>query len=196
MNPGSARYPSRDPGSDLAMTGDTKPPYGGASEPPAMTTETPAAGTTHLTDRAPHMPVRSPLATRLGAFGVVGGLAFLIDLGVYNLVRLTVLDGSPIWSKVVSVAVATAFAWWGNRTLTFRATRGRPSHHEFVLFVLANVIGLLIAAACLFVSHYVLGLRSPLADNISGNVVGLVLGTLFRFYAYDRFVFRKPVART
>ena len=38
-------------------------------------------------------------------------------------------------------------------------------------------------------SHYVLDLRSPLADNISANGVGLVLGTLFRFWAYRRFVF-------
>ncbi|MGZ4722528.1 MAG: GtrA family protein, partial [Oryzihumus sp.] len=30
---------------------------------------------------------------------------------------------------------------------------------------------------------------SPLADNISANGVGLVLGTLFRFWAYRRFVF-------
>jgi hypothetical protein len=46
-----------------------------------------------------------------------------------------------------------------------------------------------IALACLAVSHYLLDLRSPLADNISANGVGLVLGTLFRFWAYRRFVF-------
>ena len=46
-----------------------------------------------------------------------------------------------------------------------------------------------IALACLTVSHYVMDLRSPLADNISANGVGLVLGTLFRFWAYRRFVF-------
>ena len=34
-----------------------------------------------------------------------------------------------------------------------------------------------------------LDLRSPLADNVSANGVGLVLGTLFRFWAYRRFVF-------
>ena len=33
-------------------------------------------------------------------------------------------------------------------------------------------------------------LDSQLADNIAGNGVGLVLGTLFRFWAYRTFVFR------
>ena len=46
-----------------------------------------------------------------------------------------------------------------------------------------------IALLCLGVSHYVLGFTSPLADNIAANVVGLVLGTAFRFYAYRTWVF-------
>jgi hypothetical protein len=48
---------------------------------------------------------------------------------------------------------------------------------------------MLIALACLWFSHYALGLTSVLADNISANVVGLALGTLFRFWSYRRWVF-------
>jgi hypothetical protein len=39
------------------------------------------------------------------------------------------------------------------------------------------------------VSHYALGFTSVLADNISGNVIGLGLGTLFRFTFYRLWVF-------
>ncbi|MHA7280916.1 hypothetical protein ACX80H_14345 [Arthrobacter sp. MDT2-2] len=39
-------------------------------------------------------------------------------------------------------------------------------------------------------SHYVLGLTSPLANNISANVVGVLLGNVFRYVAYRFFVFR------
>jgi len=53
------------------------------------------------------------------------------------------------------------------------------------------VIGMVIALACLAISHYALGLTSMLADNISANGVGLVLGTSFRFWSYRTFVFRK-----
>jgi hypothetical protein len=48
---------------------------------------------------------------------------------------------------------------------------------------------MLIAWACLAISHYLLGLTGPLADNISANGFGLVLGTVFRFWSYRKFVF-------
>lgn len=139
--------------------------------------------------------VRSRLVSQLISFGFIGGLAFVVDLTVYNIVRATILQDSPIWSKVVSVAVATVFAWLGNRYLTFRRERSPRPIREGVLFAVVNIVGLLLAAACLFVSHYVLGFTSQLADNISGNGVGLVLGTAFRFVAYRWLVF-SPRSRT
>jgi hypothetical protein len=48
---------------------------------------------------------------------------------------------------------------------------------------------MLIGLGCLFVSHYLLGFESRLADNISSNVIGLGLGTLFRFTLYKLWVF-------
>jgi putative flippase GtrA len=63
------------------------------------------------------------------------------------------------------------------------------------LFFILNGIGLGIGLGCLAVSHYVLGAMWPrvfqtaLADNIASFVVGMALGTLFRFWSYRRFVF-------
>lgn len=146
--------------------------------------------------RVPSLFSRDWLAThptllKLVNFGLIGGFAFVVDVGVYNLLRATVLDDKPIGAKVVSVAVATLVAWVGNRQLTFRRERSRPAFREAFLFAVMNVIGLGIAAACLFVSHYLLGFTSQLADNIAGNGVGLVLGTIFRFLAYRYVVFRE-----
>lgn len=129
-------------------------------------------------------------------FGAVGLLAYVVDIYVYNLMRVGVwpldeapLGDKPLASKVVSVSVAMVVAWLGNRYWTFRHRRRATKTREFVLFAVMNVGGLLIALACLWISHYALGFTSALADNISGNVVGLGLGTLFRFWAYRQFVF-------
>ncbi|WP_066302773.1 GtrA family protein [Arthrobacter luteolus] len=129
---------------------------------------------------------------RLGSFSLVGTVAFLVDIGLFNLLTATVLDNSPITAKVVSVAVATTISWLGSRYLTFRRTRGRSVRSETVLFALTNLVGLAIAAGCLFVSHYLLGFDSQFADNVSGNIIGVLLGNVFRYFAYRYIVFTEP----
>ena len=131
-------------------------------------------------------------------FGVVGAVAFVVDFGVFNLLRTGIIGGEhglaekPLTAKTISVFVATIVAWLGNRYWTFRHRRRASLQREFVLFGVMNVGGLAISLACLGFSHYVLQFTSALADNIAGNVIGLGLGTLFRFWAYRQFVFTTP----
>ncbi|MEP7762965.1 GtrA family protein [Sanguibacter sp. 25GB23B1] len=125
-------------------------------------------------------------------FGSVGGLAFVVDTGLFNLLRFgpgDLLEDKPITAKVLSVAVATLVSWVGNRYWTFSDRRTETRVRELMGFAVVNIGGMAIAVACLGISHYVLDLRSPLADNISANGVGLVLGTAFRYLAYRSWVF-------
>ena len=126
-------------------------------------------------------------------FGIVGLSALVVDIGVFNLLRYAGGEGplydKPLTAKVISVTVATTVAYAGNRYWTFRH-RGRSNMgKEYVLFFALNGVAMLIAVACLWFTHYVIGLTSPLADNISANVIGLGLGTLFRFWSYRKWVF-------
>ena len=121
-------------------------------------------------------------------FGVVGLLAFIIDIGLANLLWHTVLSDKVTTAKIISGIVATLFAWVGNRQWTFRHRRSRPAHHEVPLFFGVNGVALLISAVTLYVSHYGLGYVSILADNVA-TIIGIGLGTLFRFWAYRKFVF-------
>lgn len=121
-------------------------------------------------------------------FGVVGALAFVVDIGGANLLWHTVLSDKVTTAKVISGLVATLVAWVGNRQWTFRHRRSLPAHHEVALFFGVNLVALGISAVVLFASHYGLGLTSRLADNVA-TIVGIGLGTLFRFWAYRRFVF-------
>ena len=121
-------------------------------------------------------------------FGVVGLLAFVIDIGLANLLWHTVLSDKVTTAKIISGIVATLFSWVGNRQWTFRHRRSRPAHHEVLLFFGVNGVALLISAVTLYVSHYGLGYVSILADNVA-TIIGIGLGTLFRFWAYRKFVF-------
>lgn len=121
-------------------------------------------------------------------FGVVGAVAFVVDLGLANLLWHTVLEDKVTTAKIISGAAATLVAWAGNRQWTFRHRRSRPVHHEVGLFFGVNVVALGIAAVTLAASHYGLGFTSRIADNVA-TVIGIGFGTLFRFWAYRRWVF-------
>lgn len=136
-----------------------------------------------------YAPVRS-LVHEVAKFGIIGAVAFVIDVGLFNLLLyFGPLDDKPLTAKVVSVIAATTFAYFGNRFWTYRHRGRRSMRREYVLFFVFNGVALLISVGCLWFSHYVLGLDSAVADNISANVIGVLLGTLFRFVAYRTWVF-------
>jgi len=126
-------------------------------------------------------------------FGTVGLVCYGIDVAIFNLLRSGLLGehlfSEPIGAKIVSSILSTVAAWIANRLWTFRERRRRDLGVEFAEFIVVAGVGMGIGVACLAVSHYLLGFQSILADNISGNVIGLVLATAFRFLAYRYWVF-------
>jgi putative flippase GtrA len=127
-------------------------------------------------------------------FGVVGLIGLVIDVVLFNALRIGVFgEGtwaqSAIGAKTISTTVAIIFNWLGNRYWTFRRHRRRHALREFAEYAVVSLGGMAIALLCLWISHYVLGYTSLLADNIATNVVGLALGTAFRFLLYRYWVF-------
>lgn len=133
-------------------------------------------------------------------FGAVGGVGFVVNLVVFNALRATIFNPSvqhfgPLYATVVATVVAIAVNWVGNRYWAFSNGRQSNTAREGVEFFAVSLIGMLIPLACVWISHYLMGLTSPLADNISNNVVGLGLGTLFRFALYRWWVFSPSRSR-
>ena len=129
------------------------------------------------------------LGSEIAKFGTVGAVAFIIDVGLFNILRAGVLSDSPLTAKTISVVTATAFAYVANRNWTYRDRARTGYGRETALFFATNAVALLISWGCLAFTHYLLGLDSQLADNISGNVIAVGLGTLFRFWVYRTWVF-------
>lgn len=133
-------------------------------------------------------PKLARLAKELGKFGSVGALAYVVQLSVTNLLwGLT--DLPPVAGQLIGTTCAVTVAFVGNRFWTF-ADRARTGYRrETVLFLVMNGIGALIQVSCLGFAVYILGFDGQLAQNIAGNIVGVGLGTLFRFFSYRTWVF-------
>ena len=129
-------------------------------------------------------------------FLAVGGVGYVVDVLAFNYLRtlapLAAMD--PAFAKTLAVAAAMVVTYVGNQTLTWRGESGPGRHRQVALFVLFNVIGLGFSIVTLMISHDLLGLTSRLADNVSANVIGLALGTAFRYLTYKRYVFVTPTA--
>jgi putative flippase GtrA len=125
-------------------------------------------------------------------FLVVGGLGTVIDLGGAALLH-SKYHVEPLAAKAVSVTLATLFTYLGSRFWTFKARENQSVRREAVLFFVLNVVGLLIAEAVIGLVTYVMGLRGSLEYN-AASFIGTGLGTIFRFYAYRKWVFLDPEA--
>jgi putative flippase GtrA len=155
-----------------------------------------------LTDRTLNRMPR-PLATVLRnhretvKFVIVGGFCYAVTIVVNYGLRLTVLGDKPVTALTVANVVASVLSYFLNREWSFRTRGGRRRHHEMLLYLVINGVGVAVNAAPLFVARYVLGLQEPavshLAEEISDFGFGMVLGTalamLFRLWAYRAWVF-------
>lgn len=123
-------------------------------------------------------------------YAAIGAAGYIVDVASFNLLAYSsgaYLD--PLIAKVLAMTLATIVTWLGNRRFVFPHRRTRSTGDELGLFLLFSGLGVGISVGVLAVSHHVIGLTSQLADNISANVVGFGLATLFRFFAYRTVVF-------
>lgn len=145
--------------------------------------------------------LRGTISRHLGSslkFLVVGGLVFLVDAATYNLLVFWdpahglgrgILFDHPVTAKVMTIAFASVLTYLGNRLWTFADRPVAATSRSVVAFVIVNVLASGLQLGCLAFSRYVLGLDTPLADNISGTIVGQIVSTAFRYVTYGRFVF-------
>ena len=129
------------------------------------------------------------LIHELAKFGVVGGIAFLVTEVGTNLLHFQAELG-PITSNVIATIVATCVSYAGNRYWTFRHRVGMDNlAGEYSLFFVLNAIGLGIQLACIGFTYYILGLTDKFSYNVA-LLLGIALGTLFRFWSYRKWVWR------
>ena len=87
------------------------------------------------------------LFKQLFRFGIVGGIAFLIDFGIFAL--LTHLGMHYLIAQIISFSISLAFNYVASIKWVFDAKKQTPK--EIVIFVLLSVVGLGINELLLYI---------------------------------------------
>lgn len=138
-----------------------------------------------------------PKYRELAKFLVVGGTAWIIDTGLFTLLSHTILESKVVTAKAISILVSTVVSYVLNREWSFSTRGGRERHHEAMLFFLVNGLALGLNLIPLAMSRYWFGFNLDhhsrftvsVADFISANIIGTLVGMAFRYWAYRKFVF-------
>lgn len=133
------------------------------------------------------------LVQEIAKFGAVGALGTVVNFGVSNLLwHLTTLQA--VRANVIATVVAIGVNYLGFRYFTYRDRDKGARTKELTLFLAFSLVGLVIENGVLYAAIYGFGWDSSLQRNIF-KVVGIGLGTLFRFWSYRTWVFKAlPVA--
>jgi putative flippase GtrA len=136
-------------------------------------------------------------AYQLAKFMLVGGLNFLIDLGVLNLLIAVfqVSQGrSAVLFKAVAFGAAVTVSFFMNKFWTFGARSTAEALKEFIEFFVVALFGLALNLGFFsFVNDFV-GVRWGLPPATWANISALTaaaLATAFNFIAIKLFVFKK-----
>jgi putative flippase GtrA len=115
-------------------------------------------------------------------------VGFIVDLSLFNFF----FDDGQIVAKSISTSVATVVTYLGNRYLSFSHRARSKLHREAGYFFLINLIALLAALVVIGIFSYPLHFKHDLLVMNVVNLFTIGMGTIFRFWAYKRFVFLHP----
>jgi putative flippase GtrA len=144
------------------------------------------------------------LAHEGAAFTAVNVVATVLALVLFNLLVHGVvgsfvgpMNQRPLSAYLIANSIAMVVSFLGTREFVYQHRKPMGPAGGFVNYAAVNLTSFVIPVSCLWISRNLMHLADPLSDNISGNLVGAGLGTLFRFWAFRRFVFKvdTPVFR-
>jgi len=129
------------------------------------------------------------LTKELAKFGTIGLINLVVNFAVFNLLWLTVLRSGEVKAKAIATIVATTCAYFMNRHWTYRDRPKSTIRREYSLFFFFNLVGLLIEVTVVGVAKYGFHQTHIVVLNLC-TALGIVMGTIFRFWAYRTHVFR------
>jgi len=123
-------------------------------------------------------------------FGIVGIVGVVLNLAISNWVHYGLHAGS-IAGATVGAVVTTVISYLANRYWSFRHRARTGIGRESVIFAVLNGVGIVIQVGTVALFTHGFGFSGKLLYNVA-NALGIVLGTVFRWWSYRKWVFLAP----
>jgi len=130
------------------------------------------------------------LAPEAIAFAIIGAGNTLL----YMAITWAALGIGAVKASVIATVVTTTLAYIANRYWTYRNHTRTALRREYTLFFGFNLIGMVIQSGAIAIGKYGFGLTEEHDEYafLGVTLIGVVIATIFRFWAYRTFVFLKP----
>jgi putative flippase GtrA len=127
------------------------------------------------------------LVRELGAFGVVGAVAFVVDVGLFQLFYAQLHTGA-VTAKVLATLTSMTVAYVGHRTWSFAHRPRTAVREQYLRFAAINGAAMLLGVLVVAFVRYPLGQESALVLQVA-NLGSIALGTVLRYLGYRWWVF-------
>ncbi len=139
---------------------------------------------------------RIPVMYKFVKFGEAGGLNWLVDFGVLNLLIMFTEISTGIWYSIfkgISFIVSATNSYFWNKLWVFES-RNKDAAGEISKFAIATVLGVgvnvTIAALIVWIGPSMYNLNSVVWANIAA-AAGSIIAMLWNFILYKIWVFKK-----
>lgn len=123
-------------------------------------------------------------------FGIVGIVGVFVNLAISDWLHYGFQVGATA-AAVVGAVVTTITSYLANRYWSFRHRARTGIGRETLIFAVLNGIGIAIQAGTVALVTHGFGLSGKLVYTFA-NGLGIVLGTVFRWWSYRKWVFLAP----
>lgn len=125
--------------------------------------------------------LQNKLVKQILKFGIVGGLAFLIDYGIYALLT-QVFSVYYILASVISFSLSVIFNYILSITWVFDVNK-KQGIKEFIIFIVLSVIGLILNSLILYLSVELLHIH-----NLIGKIIATIIVMIYNFITRKIFI--------